>query len=286
MPRGAAIALAVCLWSASSAWAGAPTGDYAVFAQCPTSTAGVKLCIEARVESGRASFDGLNVPITRAIMLQGGIIRNEETEAEAFAGAVNGQTFSKSPQAIPGGLQGLVAPAALPRALREPYGETAGIGFGAVAGTIELAGAADTIGIDKNNIVNETGIGLSLPLKIRLENPLLGGACYIGSSANPIVWNLTTGETEPPPPNTPLKGNVGDLEFKDEGRLLEMIGGTLVDNAYAAPVANGCAGPFSSLVDPLLDAKTGLPAAAGRNSTTLRITVKEALVKTVVNSEK
>ena len=42
------------------------------------------------------------------ITLQGGYTFNEETEAETFLGALNGETLSKTPQKVPGGLLGLV----------------------------------------------------------------------------------------------------------------------------------------------------------------------------------
>jgi len=43
------------------------------------------------------------VPITNTFTLQGGAIENEETGAEAFVGALNGETLSKTPQNVPGG---------------------------------------------------------------------------------------------------------------------------------------------------------------------------------------
>jgi hypothetical protein len=46
-------------------------------------------------------------------------------------------------------------------------------------------------------------------------------------------------------------------------------GGTIVDDTFAVPGASGCAGSFSSIVDPILDMKQSLPSASGHNSLTL-----------------
>jgi hypothetical protein len=40
------------------------------------------------------------VPITNTFTLQGGAIENEETGAEAFVGALNGETLSKMTAAM------------------------------------------------------------------------------------------------------------------------------------------------------------------------------------------
>lgn len=263
-----------------------PTGDYAVFAQCPRFTPGVRLCIDSQVEGGEVTLGGLSVPTTKTATLQGGITFDEETEAETFVGALNGETLSKASQSIPGGLPGLVSPALLPRSLKEFFEKTIDKGFTAVNGTSELARPASSIGINTNNLVNEEGVGLSMPVKIHLENPFLGGECYIGSGSHPITWNLMTGRTKPPPPNMSIKGSIGDLEDRDEGKLIEITGTTVVDNSYAVPGATGCGGAFSSFIDPLIDAKIGLPSAAGRNTAILVTAIKETLAKTVVNSEK
>lgn len=118
-----------------------------------------------------------------------------------------------------------------------------------------------------------------------MSNPFLGNSCFIGSAAHPIVPNLTTGTTAPPPPNTPISGAVGDLEFKDEFQLVIIKNNSLVDNAYAAPAASGCGGIFSFLIDPAVNAKLGLPSAAGHNTTRLNGTLQNATATAVKNSE-
>jgi hypothetical protein len=264
-----------------------PTGDFAVFSQCPRFTTGVNYCIYSQVKSGEVTLNKQNVPITKTITLQGGIIRNEETEAETFVGALNGETLSKTPQKVPGGLLGLVKCNEIKNFLERIACELVfENGVTGVNATTELAKPASEIGINKSNLVNEKGVALSLPVKIHLENPFLGSECYVGSSAHPIIWNLTTGATNPPAPNKSISGKVGDIEVKDEFEFVSITNNTLVDNAYSAPEATGCGGLFSFLIDPIIDGKIGLPSTAGHNTTILNSTIDEATTEGVINSEK
>ena len=89
---------------------------------------------------------------------------------------------------------------------------------------------------------------------------VLGSDCTIADAADPITLNLTTGTTDPPPPNTPITGAVGTLTSTDNG-LLTDTGMTLVDNAFAVPGAENC-GPGGSL-DAILDFDKGLPVTGG-----------------------
>jgi hypothetical protein len=272
---------------ASPALAKEPTGDFAVFKQCPRFTSGVNFCFYAQTKSGEVTLNKQNVPIKNTITLQGGIIRNEETEAETFVAALNGETLSKTPQPVPGGLLALVRCNEISnyfeRVACELIFEN---GITGVNATTELARPASEIGINKNNLINQEGVALSLPVKVRLENPFLGNSCYIGSNTHPIIWNLTTGTTSPPAPNTPIKGKVGEIEFKDEFTFTRITGNSSVDNAYAAPEATGCGGIFSFLIDPIIDGKLGLPSPAGHNTTILNNTISEATGETVIASEK
>ncbi len=112
----------------------------------------------------------------------------------------------------------------------------------------------------------EEGTALSLPVKVHLENPLLGRECYIGSNADPIVLSLTTGTTNPPPPNKPISGSMGLISEKDEFAFAEIAEHTQVGNSFSAPAATGCGGPLSFLIDPLINSKIGLPSPAGYNT--------------------
>jgi len=262
-----------CLGSVSAALAKQPTGDFAVFKQCPRFMTGVNLCLYSQITGGVTTLDKLTVPIVNPVTLQTGIIRNPETGAETFVGALNGETLSPTPQPVPGGLSSLIDcnelkdRGLLGRIRRGTCKAILNNGwFTEVNETTELARPANEIYVNKFNELAEEGIALTLPVRIHLENPLLGKACYIGSSTNPIIFNFTTGTTSPPPPNKPITGQFGPISAKDEFEFIEVTEHVQVDNTFTAPEATGCGGHFAFLIDPLINSKIGLPAPAGYNT--------------------
>jgi len=277
-----AAALMVALVAAVPALAKEPTGDFAVFKQCPVNNSAVNLCIFAQSSGGEFHVGTTTVPINKTITLQGGSILNEETGAETFVAAKNGETLSKTALTVPGGLLGIMAPSGWPTWLQNLFNEFINNGITGVTATTELVGNP---GISRSNLLSTEGTALELPVRVKLSNPFLGESCFIGSAAHPIVQHLTTGTTSPPAPNTPISGAVGELEFKDEFTLVIIKNNSLVDNAYAAPAAEGCGGFFSFLIDPAVDAKLGLPSAAGHNTTRLNGTLQNATAEAVKNSE-
>jgi hypothetical protein len=262
-----------------------PTGDYAPFADCPLSNSSVTSCLVAESSSGEFTVGKKTVPISKTITLQGGTIENPETGALSFVGAENGETLSKTPLYVPGGLFGITPPSYLNKEQKEKFEEMVNKGLTGVTATTELAKPASDIGINTNNLLAESGVALSLPVKVKLSNVFLGSSCYVGSEANPVVLNLTTGTTSPPLPNKPIKGNKGTVEFKDEFNIIVLNGGSLVDNAFSAPEATGCGAPFSALVDKLVDSVFGVPAAAGLNTAILTGKIQEADAAAVKASE-
>jgi hypothetical protein len=290
----ALFAVAVCVASlgalgVSSAMA-TPKGEYAVFAQCPLSNSHLAACLVAKTKSGQITIGKQEVPIVSTQTLQGGFIRHREEgggESLEFVGAANGETLSKTPQKVPGGLLGLVK-----------CNEITGNGFfedlarGAcelvfennttgVNATTELAAPASSIGLNENNLFLQTGTALSLPVKVKLENTFLGSECYIGSNSSPITLALTTGTTSPKAPNKPIKGTPGESSERAEGGIGVITGNTLVNNTFSAPEATGCGGIFSFLLDPIIDSKIGLPAASGYNTAILNNTVEQASAEIV-----
>ena len=162
---------------------------------------------------------------------------------------------------MPGGLLGIVAPKWWPQYLQNWFNNAINEGFTGVAATVELAAPASSIELNTLNLLFETGTALSLPVKIKLDNALLGSNCYVGSNSNPIVIDFTSGETSPPEPNEPIHGSAGTAEANEAGTLLTLSGGALVNNSFAAPEADGCGGFFSFFIDPLVNSILGLPAA-------------------------
>lgn len=260
-----------------------PTGEFAPFAECPLSHPALTACVYSKSNGGFFQIGKKNVPLVNPVILQGGLEIKEE--GSTFVGAENGDTLSKTPQPVPGGLTGIVAPTWWPSWLQSWFNNQINEGFTGVNATVEIAGPASGIKINTLNLLTETGIALSLPAKIKLSNPILGSSCYIGSNASPVVIDFTSGATSPPPPNKPIHGAAGTLFVNEAGTLISLSGGSLVNNSFAAPGANGCGGIFSFFVDPLVNSLVGLPSPAGTNSATLKGTLSTAEPKAVKATE-
>lgn len=255
-----------------------PKGEFAVFADCPLGVSGLNTCLYAKTESGQFSVGKKTVPLEKVTILQGGL---KETETgNEFVGAADGNTLSKTPQKVPGGLLGLVNCTEIKgsgffekaeRATCEAIFEN---GLTGVNATTELAAPASAIQINLAAILSASGTALLLPVKVHLENPLLGSSCYVGSNSAPLMIALTTGTTSPPPPNKPISGSPGFPEALEEGEILRLSKNSLVNNSFAAPGVNGCGGFFSFLLDPIVDGTLGLPAAAGHNTAILNGTLE------------
>lgn len=282
----AAVSLAA-LGFAAPALASKPTGDYVNFGECPLSNPSVNLCVFADTTSGEFTIGSTTVPLTKTTTLQGGIILNETTGSETFVNAANGETLSKTPQTVPGGLLKIVAPESWPEILKVLFNEFINKGITGVTATTELVGS---VGINRNNLLSTEGIALTLPTRVHLENSFLGNNCYIGSKAHPVTVEFTTGTTKPPAPNKPITGKVGEIEFKDSFNLVIIKKNSLVNNTFAAPEAEGCGsqilfGLFTGIIDSAVDSELGLPSASGHNTAILNGTQENAEASAVKASE-
>jgi hypothetical protein len=245
------------LGAASPALAGLKK-EFSVFSQCPINAPGVTGCVYSTTTSGEFKIGNKTVPISKTVVLQGGV-----TEASPqLVSAANGETLSRTALPVPGGIIGIE--------LLGPLTE--------VTATAELAGPVQ---VRVGNFGRREGSAVSLPLKVKLDNPLLGGACYIASDSEPLEPQLTTGTTSPPSPNTPISGSPGTLVIAGAGKIDIFRDSSLVDNAFSVPGANGCAGLLSLLVDPAVDLQVGIPAAGGKNTAVLNGTLEETSVNAV-----
>ena len=255
---------------------GSSNGDYAQFAGCPLSNPATDLCIFAQTESGELAIGKKTIPITKTMTLQGGVHQDEATGKQKFIGMEKGNTLSLAPQVIPGGLRDIIAAGLLPKTLRGRFDELIARGSGDVTATTELAGPASAIIVNTQHLVEAKGIGLSLPVKVKLSNPFLGASCYIGSNAHPIAMSLTTGTTRRSSSHEPRAGKPGHAKFEDDYNLVTLSEDSLIGDSFAAPRAQGCGGSLAVQVDPALDAELGLPVAAGHNEAVLNGTLKTA----------
>lgn len=270
LPRwllAAGAAAAMCGLSAAPALASTtppptPTQPpWSTFSDCPTNVANLTLCLYSQTTSGSFTIGNTTVQIgSTPIVFQGGVIQT--ARKRKFVPAADGNTLSQVPLTVPGGLLGLTPPDLFPQPLQSII-EQAINTFNGVTATAELVGKPK---FNYGHFLTGKGTTVLLPVQIQLNNPFLGNSCYIGSAADPVTLNLTTGKTSPPAGVTPLQGTDGTLGFFDGGNVVVAEGDSLVDNTFAAPGASGCGGLFSSLVDPVVDLKTGIPSAAGTNS--------------------
>jgi hypothetical protein len=271
--------------SQASASSHHPTGAYAPFAECPLSRVKLNSCVYSESNGGYFQVGLKTVPLVNPVLLQGGLELNTATKMLDFYGAENGDTLSKTPQPVPGGLLGVEAPASWPSWLKSLFNNTINNGLTGVTATVVLAAPATQVKINTLNLIGEKGVALSLPVKIKLSNPFLGGSCYIGSNSSPVTIDFTTGATSPPPPNESIHGSKGTLTTEEKGTIVNLTGGHLVNNSFAAPGATGCGGLFSFLIDPFVNSIVGIPSAAGSNTAILEGKLSTATAAAVRASE-
>lgn len=275
-------ALAMLAFASMSMAANHPKGEYAQFNECPYgSNAKINNCVYSVSGGGYFLIGKKNVPLKNPVTLQGGYEGAGSTIK--FWGAETGNTLSKTPQPVPGGLLGITAPTWWPKSLQNWFNEQISNGFTGVNATVELAGPTKgylpNVKLSTENLIFEEGVALGLPTKIHLENSILGSNCYIGSDASPVQINFTTGTSGK------LTGAAGSITFNPTFTITTISGGKLVNNDYAAPGASGCGGIFSFLIDPLVNSIIGLPSGAGSNQAVLEGKIQDAASSAVKASE-
>jgi hypothetical protein len=227
-----AVTVGALLMSATSASAAVAPG-YEEFIGCPGRgvNAQIVACFTSVVHSGNLKLGSKDTPITDPIRLTGGIVNNGADGGGFVVGTFNGGT-----QQVPGGIIGLTGFDWLinlfPGNLLKLYAKS------------ELVSTAGTPFTDP----------FTLKIKVKLENPLLSNTCYIGSNANPIVLNLHETPTSEPVVDPGLPGPV----IRQDADLR--------DNAFAVPAASGCGFLGLGVIDALVNAQAGLPAATGNNT--------------------
>lgn len=224
--------------------------EYAPFLDCPTATA--KYCVYSEVTGGEFKMGNKQVPIEKPIVLQGGL-EKENAAPQSLIPARDGDTLISPPQKVPGGLLGI--------------GLLEGI-TGEVTATATLAGPATNVKVNQFYLIEGGGMAVELPLKIKLDNPLLGDNCSIGSETEPVVLHLATS----------VKGTVTDL---DKNRIVKVNGVTLEDNTFPVPAAKDC-----GLSTPLVNLLAGLPAPAGSNKAVMIGSFEQSAVEWVLKYDK
>jgi hypothetical protein len=275
---GGIMAMLGVMMFASSALASShnPKGEFKDFGECPLNNAKVTDCVFSVTDGGEFTAGSKTVPLVNPVTLQGGFFGSGEEVT--FVGAENGDTLSKTPQPVPGGLLGITAPKWWPQFIQNWFNNLINEGFTGVTATVELAAPASSIKLSTENLINQEGTALGLPSKIKLDNAILGSNCYIGSNSKPVQIDFTTGKSGE------LEGSVGEVTFNETFTLITISGGQLVNGTFAAPGANGCGGIFSFFIDPLVNSILGLPAASG-NTAVLEGVLKDGAAAAVKASE-
>jgi hypothetical protein len=183
----------------------------------------------------------------------------DENVMEPGENVVFGGSLVAQPSYPPGGLLGIRLPDSPPsnplQGIKTLINQGVFEGPGAVLGVrtrVVLAGEPSDFNLSAAASPN-SGPVLNLPVMIRLEHPVLGNKCLIGSRANPIVLQ----------PETDV---AGDLTFIQDPLAPEIFavrttGGAQSDNTFAVPRARNC-GPLGAL-DPIVNAQLGLPLREG-----------------------
>jgi hypothetical protein len=238
------------------------------------------LCIEMTFNGGSAKFGKVSSAISGPIKVRqvvsavpgpGGladmeiVIVDEETEG-------GGGGFAFPTIDVPGGLLGN---AALNDLLRPVTGVTA---------TIQPLGELALNDLDPNILLaalfGQPAAGTlavaNLPLRVKVDNLLLGETCYIGSAADPVdlnlplfldnaeYWNSSFAEPQPEEP-------FGYIVFTADA----------TDATFSIPAADGCGllgvgtlldsvSDGLNLFDYLVNSSVGLPAPAGTNLLSLQ----------------
>ncbi|HXB63589.1 MAG TPA: hypothetical protein VNV42_01820 [Solirubrobacteraceae bacterium] len=272
--RLAAVTISVVALSSPGRAAAAqhhPRGVFAVFSDCPLGNPAVAQCLVAHITGGEFVLGKEIVPISKTITLQGGLIHAPGPNVNAYvlAGAEDGNTLSRTALNVPGGLLGAGAVTSRTE----------------VTATAELAGPLSAVKLDITNLLEEHGDALTMPLKVKLDNSVLGSNCYLGGEANPVEIELTDGTTSPPPPNRPIAGHPGEEESVVEHGFEAVVGSgaSLVNNSFSVPEATGCGGVLGSSI---VDAIIGLPSRPGRNTAILDANIDLAEAESVTASER
>ncbi|QKT11581.1 hypothetical protein [Rhodococcus sp. W8901] len=198
---------------------------------CPVEDPAVSTCATVVVRGGDMRIGGLKVPIPDGgLKIAGGVKYGtpdpDGNFEEIFVPQMGTSGVFSNPISIPGGALGIDTPLNL----------------------TQIAATVEPVGIPSVDVLD---LKVSMPVRLKLENPLLGGSCYLGSESNPVILNLaTTGN----PPSRPIGGAY-------QGAVFPNVSHT--DDTFAVPAASGC-GPLGAL-NWAVNLRAGTPSVAGSN---------------------
>ncbi|WP_431996111.1 hypothetical protein [Streptomyces fungicidicus] len=247
-------------------------GEWAPFTRCPVDAPAMLAadgfdktpqCVVSTSSSGSIKL-GKTTVVTGKTNLQIGVVQKADGTSTVVAPA-SGALVADS-ATVPGGLLGLMCPSDIPviTSICKTLDDST---LNRITATMESVGAP--YAFDQTaGVLTDMPI-VALPVRIHLENPLLGSKCYIGTAANPVLLR-------PENRNYPEFGMSfyrGDGTADEAGEMsrINLTGATQNDSVFSVPAATGC-GLNVGLINAAVNAKTGLPSSSGNNSLTLNDT--------------
>lgn len=259
------------LASLGTATAADPTlnGEWGPFTRCPVDApamlaadgfARTPQCVVSTSASGTIKL-GKTTVVTGRTNLQIGVVQNADGTSSVVA-PPSGALVAES-ATVPGGLLGMMCPSDIP-VITSICRTLENSSLNKITATMESVGAP--YAFDQTaGVLTDMPI-IALPVRIHLENPLLGSKCYIGTAADPILLRPRNLDY----PDFGMTFFQGDGTLDDAGEMsrINLTGATQNDSTFAVPGATGC-GLNVGLINLAVNAKTGLPSASGENSLTL-----------------
>ncbi len=188
------------------------------------------LCLASSSASGTMTIGKKTVP-TAGTDLQIGLLGdgNDYTSVSPEGAGIRAE-----PVVVPGGLLNLMCPSDIP-VLTTLCEKAADSRLNRVVATVEPAGTPTDFSLTAGLSVGQPII--TLPVKIRLDNILLGGNCYIGSDEDPIL--LRPRNTAQP--TLELVRYAPDGTDQVDGVMSNIVlsGADQADDSFSVPKANG-----------------------------------------------
>jgi hypothetical protein len=238
-------------------------GDWAPLNRCPVADPSmlaadgnsiIAVCNTSDSPSGSIKL-GNSTATTGDSNLQFGLLYSSAANTFSFVSPPGGAILA-APVPVPGGLTGLMCPSSIP-VVSTLCNEAIGP-LNDVTATVQPAG-------NPSNFNFNAGVGtgqpiLTLPVKIQLQNPLLGSSCYIGTDSNPIVLHP---ENTTAPQITAEYFDPNGTPDPNGTMFSFVLTANQSDSTFSVPGANGC-GP-GGVADVAIDLKEGLPSPSGNN---------------------
>jgi hypothetical protein len=236
------------------------------------------MCVGADSPSGSITIGNLTVA-TQAIDHQFGVVLNQEGGPNTVVVPAGG-VFADEPAQLPGGIQELICPSSGHVGWHICRNHHRGWGWG---------GRADAATLTMESTGEPTNFNLfaglfpgvpivTMPVKIHLQNQLLGDDCYIGSDTEPILLQPMNLDA----PSAEFISLATDGTLVPEGQDPEpdyltniVVHSTQGANSFAVPAASGCG--FRGYFNQAINSKLGLPSSASTNNVTFNEATSSAV---------